>query len=76
MRTPTPPAADARFRVLNTQTFDKVEAARAAPPAHLLAAILLAKAGMKEEARKEMEALAEANPTSALVQSMIANLEH
>ncbi len=75
VRAPTPPAADARFRVLNAQTFDKVEAARAAPAAHLLAAILLAKAGMKEEARKELEAVAGANPNSALVREMIANLE-
>jgi hypothetical protein len=75
VRVPTPPAADARFRVLNAETFGKVEAARAAPPAHLLAAILLAKAGMKEEARKEMDAVAAANPDSALVREMMSNLE-
>ena len=75
LRAPTPPAADARFRILNEETFGKVEAARTAPhPAHLLAAILLAKAGMKEEARREMDAVAAANPNSALVREMIAAL--
>ena len=76
VRAPTPPAADARFRILNEETFAKVEAARTArQPAHLLAAILLAKAGMKEEARKEMDAVALANPNSPLVQEMIAALD-
>ena len=74
VRTPTPPAPDARFRVLNAETFSKIEAARAGS-AHLLAAILLAKAGMKDEARKEMDAVAAAKPDSAIVKEMIANLD-
>jgi hypothetical protein len=76
VRVPTPPAPDARFRVLNAETYTKIEAARTAPqPAHFLAAILLAKAGMKEEARKEMDAVAAANPNSQLVREIIAELE-
>lgn len=76
VRTPTPPAPDARFRILNAQTFEKVEAARTgAQPAHLLAAILLAKAGMKEEARKELESLAAENPDSQLVKEITDKLQ-
>jgi hypothetical protein len=76
VKAPTPPAPDARFRVLSSETFEKIEAARQAPhPAHLLAAILLAKAGLKEEARKELDALSAANPDSPLVRAMIASLD-
>lgn len=74
VRTPTPPAPDARFRVLNAEMFGKIEAARAGS-AHLLAAILLAKAGMKDEARKELDALAAENPDSAVAREMIASLD-
>jgi hypothetical protein len=69
VRTPTPPAPDARFRVLNSESFQKIEAARAMQE-HFLAAVLLAKAGMKEEVRKEMDAVAALNPGSELVKEM------
>jgi hypothetical protein len=74
-RTPTPPAPDARFRVLNSESFQKIEAARAMQE-HFLAAILLAKAGMKEETRKEMDAVAVLNPGSELVKAIAAGLDH
>ena len=73
-RTPTPPSPDAKFRVLDTRTFNRVEAARTAKD-HLLAAALLAKAGMKDEARKELDALAAENAGSDFVNQLNAAFE-
>jgi hypothetical protein len=75
VRTPTPPAPDARFRVLNSESFQKIEAAHAMQE-HFLAAVLLAKAGMKEEARKEIDAVAVLNPGSDLVKELAAGIDH
>ena len=74
VRTPTPPAPDARFRVLNSESFQKIEAARAKQE-HFLAAVLFAKAGMKEEARAEMDQVASLNPGSDLVKNLAAALD-
>ncbi len=73
VRTPTPPAPDARFRVLNAETFGKIEAARAMQE-HFLAAVLFAKAGMKEEARNQMAEVATLNPGSDLVKQLAAGV--
>jgi hypothetical protein len=43
---------------------------------HFLAAVLLAKAGMKEEVRKEIDAVAVLNPGSDLVKEIAAGLDH
>lgn len=72
-RTPTPPAPDARFRILNSEVFGKVEAARTMQE-HFLAAVLFAKAGMKEEARNEMAEVALLNPGSDLVKQLASGL--
>ena len=75
VRTPTPPSADARFRVLNAESFQKIEAARAMRE-HFLAAVLFAKAGMKDEARKEMDVVAVLNPGSDLIKDITTALDH
>ncbi len=72
-RTPTPPSADAKFRVLDARAFARIETARAAKD-HLLAAVLLAKAGMKDEASKEIDALSASNPSSDLVKQFASAL--
>ena len=58
----------------NSETFQKIEAARAMQE-HFLAAILFAKAGMKEEARKELDAVAVLNPGSDLVKEIASGLD-
>ena len=73
VRTPTPPAPDARFRVLNSETFRKIEAARGMQE-HFLAAVLFAKAAMKEEARNEMAEVVTLNPGSDLVKQLAAEM--
>ena len=74
-KTPTPPAADAKFRVLDANMAARIEAVRAArPPSHLLAAQLCARAGLREEARKEAGLLAAANPDSAVARQWLDSL--
>jgi len=54
---PSPPAAEARFSVLDQATAARIEHARASPNGHLLAAVLFAHAGMPADALRELEAL-------------------
>jgi hypothetical protein len=57
---PSPPAPAAAFRVLDRATEERVTHARATGPmGHLLAAVLLAQAGMARESIQEMDALPE-----------------
>lgn len=69
--TPAPPAQPARFEIAGAQTAARLEQLRASPrPSHLLAAVLCAQEGLREEAAKEMQALARENPDSPLVGSL------
>ncbi len=74
IRTPTPPAPDARFRVLNAESFRKIESARERKQLFLVA-VLFAKAGMKEEARTAMNFIVTTNPDSLLVKQLAASLD-
>jgi hypothetical protein len=57
---PSPPAPQADFRVLDQPTEDRIEQARASGPmGHVLAATLLAKAGMESSAVEELNQLPE-----------------
>jgi hypothetical protein len=71
----TPAGSGIKFRVLDQAAAKRVEAAlddRA--PSHLLAAALCASAGLKPEARQQLDALAAANPGSPFVQELIAGV--
>jgi hypothetical protein len=58
IRVPAPPAPDAKFRVLDSATEQRIADARAnGPTGHLLAAVLLAQQGMKAEALSELDRL-------------------
>ena len=54
---PSPPAAEARFSIVDRATVDAVERARSEPHGHLLAAVLLARAGLHDDALAELNAL-------------------
>jgi hypothetical protein len=69
--TPAPPAQPARFEIAGASIAARLEQLRAQPrPSHLLAAVLCAQEGLREEAAKEMQALAMENPDSPLVGSL------
>jgi hypothetical protein len=71
---PVPPAPEARFQVLGSEESAQLEVARRAHPAnHLLLAVLLAKAGVVEEAQRELDFLANSNPN--LAARLVASLK-
>jgi hypothetical protein len=68
---PTPPAPEARFQVAAPAVRARIEALRApAPASHLLAALAFAEAGLLDDAEREVEALAAANPGSPEVAAL------
>jgi len=63
--TPAPPV---RFEIVGVELAGRLEQLRTSPrPSHLLAAVLLAHAGVRHEADDELQALASENPGSGLL---------
>jgi hypothetical protein len=72
---PSPPAPEARFRVLGQAAAGELKRARRLYPAsHLTLGVLYARAGMVEEAEREFRALAEANPDSAVAEGLLRSV--
>jgi hypothetical protein len=66
LRSPVPPAPEARFQIAAVDTVAQIENARRDHPAnHLLLAVLLAKAGALDESAQELDALAAVDPATA-----------
>jgi hypothetical protein len=72
VRAPAAPAPEARFRVVDEPTAARIETGR---PSHLLTALLCARAGLRDDARRELEAVLAENPDSELVKKLIASLQ-
>jgi hypothetical protein len=71
VRSPVPPAPEARFRIVDGETAGRIAAAQ---PSHLAAAILCAQAGLRDEARQELEQVRAANPDAEIVKKLLASL--
>lgn len=65
---PQPPAAPAKFVVLDSSTNSKLQQL---PPSHLVRAVLCANAGLLDDANQELAVVRKANPQSALVQHLL-----
>ena len=72
LQSPVPPAAEARFRIVDGETAAQIAAAQ---PSHLAAAILCARAGLRDEARNELEQVRTANPDAEIVKKLIDSLK-
>jgi hypothetical protein len=73
---PSPPAPEARFRVLEQAAADELIRARQLRPAsHLTLGVLYARAGMADEAEREFRALVESNPGSAVARSLLLSVQ-
>jgi hypothetical protein len=71
-----PPAAEARFSVLQRAKADEIDRVRRAEPtSHLALAVLYAQAGMRAEAERELSVLASRNPESALARQLISSVQ-
>ena len=64
---PQPPAAPAKFMVLDASANSKL---LQLPPSHLVRAVLYANAGLLDDAYQELDVVQKANPQSALVQHL------
>jgi hypothetical protein len=74
---PTPPAPEARFRVVSDADEAGIRRARAeAPDSRLLLGVLYARAGMLKEAGQELRALQQQNPDSAEITALLASIQN
>jgi hypothetical protein len=65
---PAPPAPPARFAIAGEAIAARLAQVRTSPrPSHLLAAVLCAREGLRDEAAQEVQALAQENPGSPLI---------
>jgi hypothetical protein len=72
---PTPPAPEARFRVLEQAVADELARARRLHPnSHLMMGVLYARAGMVDEAEREFQALVESNSNSSVARSLLLSV--
>jgi hypothetical protein len=76
VQAPKPPAPQARFRVLQqAQAAEILRARRSPTPSHLTLGLLYAQAGLLDEAEQELRALRKANPDSATVRRLLAQVQ-
>ena len=77
IRSPSTKQGEAKFKVLERSKALEVERLKHAySNSHLALGVLYANSGLLEEANREFEALARANPESKLVKSLIRSLKH
>lgn len=73
---PSSPAPQARFRVIEQNFFDEISRLeKSANRSHLALGVLYAKAGLKREARAEFEKLVKKNPNSPIAQQLLQNVK-
>jgi hypothetical protein len=72
LKSPRPPAGQARFRVLEESKVNELaQARRSYGSSHLTLGLLYAKAGLLDEAERELRALEKANPDSTIVGQLL-----
>jgi hypothetical protein len=73
---PTPPAPEAKFKVLEQAKADEIERAKQTSGfSHLVLGILYAQGGLLDEAEREFVALLGVNPNSPVVQKLLHGLQ-
>jgi anti-sigma factor RsiW len=74
-KSPRPPAPQAKFRILDQAKADELlRAQKAYPSFHLALGLLCARAGLLEDADRELLALRKANPDSAVASRLLEEL--
>lgn len=71
IKAPVAPAPEARFKILDQATADKIAAAR---DSSLLSGLLYAQAGLYDEAERELKELAKENPQNAIAKQLLDDL--
>jgi anti-sigma factor RsiW len=76
IKSPRPPAPEAKFRILDQAKANELaQARRAYASSHLALGLLYAEAGLEEEAEQEFRALQIANPNSEIARTLLANVQ-
>lgn len=76
VKAPRPPAPEAKFKVLNAAAATELRQARQGQPnSHLALGVLYARAGLLDEAEREMQTLLRANPQSELARKLLADAQ-
>lgn len=76
IKSPRPPAPQARFRILDRAKADELSRARRAyPSSHLTLGLLYARAGLLNEAEQEFRLLQRANPDSELARGLLRQVQ-
>jgi hypothetical protein len=75
IRSPRPPAPQARFRVVDQVKANELLNARRAYSSHLALGLLYAEAGLLEEAERELRALKIANPESEIIRRLLGQIQ-
>lgn len=76
IKSPRPPAPQAKFRILDRAKADELARARRSyPSSHLTLGLLYARAGLLKEAEQELRLLQRANPGSELARSLLRQIQ-
>jgi hypothetical protein len=76
IKSPRPPAPQARFRILDRAKADELARARRAyPSSHLTLGLLYARAGLLKEAEQELRLLQRANPDSEVARGLLRQIQ-
>jgi hypothetical protein len=75
IKSPQPPAPEAKFKVLGGAQAAAIQRARGANPnSHLALGVLYAQAGLLDDAEREFSALLRANPQSEVARKLLGNV--
>lgn len=73
---PAPPAPDAKFKILDASKTKEIDQAkRTYPDSHLLLGVLYERAGLLDDAERELRTLTVANPKSQTARRLLNNLK-
>jgi predicted anti-sigma-YlaC factor YlaD len=76
VKSPTPPAPEAKFKILEKSRADELEQAKKEyAKSHLTLGVLYCEAGLLEDAEREFKALVAANPKSPTARKLLNNVE-
>lgn len=76
IKSPVPPAPEAKFRVLEQAKADEMsQIKKTASNSHLAAGLIYAKEGLLDDAQREFETLAHANPKSMVAQKLLGSVK-
>jgi predicted anti-sigma-YlaC factor YlaD len=76
VKSPTPPAPEAKFKTLEKSRADELERAKKEyTKSHLTLGVLYSEAGLLEEAEREFKALVAANPKSPTARKLLDSVE-